>query len=81
MKLFLTGNDEVAAVLGFQEARAGVRASEVKVKRGRGSGIYKGSEKTVCPRKSDERAPGPSHSLDMCHPRTKRWRSCEIVGE
>ena len=32
-------------------------------------------------KKLDERAPDPSHSLDMCHPRTERWRSCAIVGE
>ena len=37
--------------------------------------------KTVRPKKLDERAPDPSHSLDMCHPRTERWRLCVIVGE
>ena len=33
------------------------------------------------PRISDERAPGFSHSHDMCHPHTVRWQSCRIVGE
>ena len=32
VKLFLTGDDEVAAALGFWEARVGESASEVKVK-------------------------------------------------
>ena len=81
MKLFLTSDDEVVAALGFREARVGESTSEVKVKWGRDRDIYRGSEKTVHPRKSDERAPGPSHSCDMCHPRTERWRSCAIVGE
>ena len=32
VKLFLTSDDEVAAALGFREARAGESTSEVKVK-------------------------------------------------
>ena len=47
----------------------------------KGRAIYSHGEKTVRSEKLDERAPDPSHSLDMCHPRTERWRSCAIVGE
>ena len=81
MKLFLTGDDEVAAALGFEklEREREVERSKNEVRKGRG--IYRRGEKTVRPKKLDERAPDPSHSLDMCHPRTERWQSREIVGE
>ena len=75
MKLFLTDDDDVAAALGFEKLEVGERLSGVKeVRKGRG-GIYSHGEKTVRPKKLDERAPDPSHSLDMCHPRTEKWRS------
>ena len=47
----------------------------------KGRGIYSHGEKTVRPKKLDERAPIPSHSLYMCHPHTEKWRSCAIMGE
>ena len=76
MKLFLTGDDDVAAALGFEKLELGERSSGVKeVRKGRG-GIYSHGEKMVRLKKLDERAPYPSHSHDMCHPRTERWRSC-----
>ena len=76
MKLFLTGDDDVAAVLGFEKLELGERSSgEKEVRKGRG-GIYSHGEKMVRPKKLDERAPDPSHSLGMCHPRTEKWRSC-----
>ena len=59
----------------------GVRASGVNVSEEEARVLIEAVKKTVRPRKSDKRAPGPSHSLDMCHPRTERWRSCRIVGE
>ena len=64
--------------LGSSSGRE-VERSKNEVRKGRG--IYNRSETTVRPKNLDKRAPDPSHSLDMCHPRTERWRSCEIVGE
>ena len=45
MKLFLTGDDDVAAALGFEKLELGERLSGVKeVRKGRG-GIYSHGEK------------------------------------
>ena len=45
MKLFLTGDDDVAAALGFEKLELGERSSGVKeVRKGRG-GIYSHGEK------------------------------------
>ena len=45
MKLFLTGDDDVAAALGFDNLELGERSSGVKeVRKGRG-GIYSHGEK------------------------------------
>ena len=47
MKLFLTGDDDVAAALGFEKLELGERSSGVKeVRKGRG-GIYSDGEKLV----------------------------------
>ncbi len=40
MKLFLTGDDDVAAVLGFEKLELGERSSGVKEVRKRRGGIY-----------------------------------------